>query len=44
MAETKMQRSKNDETGEPCFFERSGAEFNPHTGMGGMEVWVPVKS
>jgi AraC family transcriptional regulator len=28
---------------EPCFFERYSEEFNPHTGMGGMEVWVPVK-
>jgi AraC family transcriptional regulator len=29
---------------EPCFFERYGEQFNPHTGMGGMEVWVPIKS
>jgi AraC family transcriptional regulator len=30
--------------GDDCFFERYGEDFNPHTGMGGMEVWVPVKS
>ena len=30
--------------GEPCFFERYGEQSNPHSGMGGMEVWVPVKS
>jgi AraC family transcriptional regulator len=27
----------------PDFFERYGEEFNPQTGMGGMEVWVPIK-
>lgn len=27
----------------PCF-ERYTAEFNPQTGMGGMEVWIPLKS
>ena len=25
----------------PCF-ERYAAEFNPHTGMGGMEIWIPL--
>lgn len=28
----------------PAFFERYSEEFNPQTGMGGMEVWVPIKS
>jgi AraC family transcriptional regulator len=28
----------------PDFFERYSEEFNPRTGMGGMEVWVPIKS
>jgi AraC family transcriptional regulator len=28
----------------PDFFERYTEEFNPQTGMGGMEVWVPIKS
>jgi AraC family transcriptional regulator len=28
----------------PDFFERYTEEFDPHTGMGGMEVWVPIKS
>jgi AraC family transcriptional regulator len=26
----------------PDFFERYSEEFNPQTGMGGMEVWVPI--
>jgi AraC family transcriptional regulator len=30
--------------GAPDFFERYSEEFNPTTGMGGMEVWVPVKA
>jgi AraC family transcriptional regulator len=30
--------------GAPDFFERYSEEFDPQTGMGGMEVWVPVKS
>ncbi len=30
--------------GAPDFFERYSEEFNPSTGMGGMEVWVPVKA
>jgi AraC family transcriptional regulator len=28
----------------PCFFERYSEAFNPHTGMGGMEIWVPLAS
>jgi AraC family transcriptional regulator len=28
----------------PSFFERYSEEFDPHSGMGGMEVWVPLKS
>jgi AraC family transcriptional regulator len=30
--------------GAPDFFERYSEEFNPSTGMGGMEVWVPIKA
>jgi AraC family transcriptional regulator len=30
--------------GAPDFFERYSEEFDPQTGMGGMEVFVPVKS
>ena len=30
--------------GAPAFFERYGEEFNPQTGMGGIEVWVPLKA
>jgi hypothetical protein len=28
----------------PTFFERYSEEFDPRTGMGGMEVWVPIKA
>jgi AraC family transcriptional regulator len=28
----------------PDFFERYSEEFDPETGMGGMEVWVPIQS
>ena len=28
---------------EPSFLEHYGEAFDPKTGMGGMEVWVPVK-
>lgn len=30
--------------GSPDFFERYGSGFNPQTGMGDIEVWLPVKS
>ena len=30
--------------GVPDFFERYGEGFNPRTGMGDMEVWIPIKS
>ena len=30
--------------GAPDFFERYSEEFDPRTGMGGMEVWIPCKS
>ena len=28
----------------PNFFERYSEEFDPRSGMGGMEVWIPIKS
>jgi AraC family transcriptional regulator len=28
----------------PDFFELYSEEFDPRTGMGGMEVWIPLKS
>ena len=31
-------------SGAPCFFERYGEKFDPKTGMGDIEVWVPIKS
>lgn len=30
--------------GAPAFFERYGEMFDPQTGMGGIEVWLPIKS
>jgi AraC family transcriptional regulator len=33
-----------DDAETPAFFERYTEEFNPQTGMGGMEVWVPIES
>jgi AraC family transcriptional regulator len=32
------------EGGAPDFFERYSEEFNPQTGMNGIEVWVPIKA
>jgi len=29
--------------GVPDFFERYTEEFDPRTGMGGIEVWIPIK-
>jgi AraC family transcriptional regulator len=31
-------------TNGPDFFERYSEEFDPRTGMGGVEVWIPLKS
>lgn len=28
----------------PDLLERYGEEFNPQTGMGGMEIWIPIKA
>ena len=30
--------------GMPDFFERYGEDFDPRTGYGDVEVWVPIKS
>ena len=27
----------------PAFFERYGEAFDPQTGTGGIEVWLPIK-
>ena len=32
------------DTDTPAFLERYSEEFNPQTGLGGMEIWVPLKS
>ena len=29
--------------GAPDFFERYGEKFDPRTGMGDIEVWIPIK-
>jgi AraC family transcriptional regulator len=29
--------------GAPDFFERYTKDFNPQTGIGGMEIWIPIK-
>lgn len=34
--------ARDDEA--PNFFERYSEKFDPRTGMGGMEIWIPVKS
>ena len=31
-------------SGAPDFFERYGGGFDPRTGMGDIEVWIPIKS
>jgi AraC family transcriptional regulator len=31
-------------SGAPDFFERYGEDFDPRTGYGDVEVWIPVKS
>jgi predicted transcriptional regulator YdeE len=30
--------------GAPDFFERYGEKFDPRTGMGDIEVWIPIQS
>jgi len=42
LPESGYQHADDAET--PAFFERYTEEFNPQTGMGGMEVWVPLKA
>jgi AraC family transcriptional regulator len=32
------------EVADAPWFERYGEEFDPHTGMGGFEIWIPVKA
>ena len=38
------QSAASSDAETPAFFERYSEEFDPQTGMGGMEVWVPLKS
>jgi predicted transcriptional regulator YdeE len=38
-----LPNSGHEATGAPAF-ERYTEEFNPHTGMGGTEIWIPIKA
>ncbi len=38
-----LPNSGHEAADAPCF-ERYGEEFNPQTGMGGIEIWIPLKS
>ncbi|WP_227699737.1 GyrI-like domain-containing protein [Raoultella ornithinolytica] len=31
------------EAADAANFERYGAEFDPRTGTGGLEIWIPLK-
>jgi AraC family transcriptional regulator len=42
LPESGHQSAADAET--PSFFERYSEEFDPQTGFGGMEVWVPLQS
>jgi AraC family transcriptional regulator len=35
-------KASRPDAGAPDFFERYGEDFDPHLGMGGVEVWVPI--
>jgi AraC family transcriptional regulator len=37
-------RKKAETKGAPAFFERYGESFDPKTGKGDIEVWIPVES
>ena len=37
------QPSRHSGSETPAFFERYTEEFNPQSGMGGIEVWVPIR-
>ena len=37
-------KAGNTSANGPAFFERYGKGFDPKTGMGDIEVWVPVKA
>ena len=37
-------KSGHQHAGKPDLIERYSKEFNPDTGLGGMEVWIPVKA
>lgn len=36
-------KSGHQHAGTPNLIERYSKEFNPETGFGGMEVWIPIK-
>jgi AraC family transcriptional regulator len=37
-------KSGHQHAGNPNMIERYSKDFNPETGLGGMEVWIPIKS
>jgi AraC family transcriptional regulator len=37
-------KSGHQHAGTPNMLERYSKDFNPETGLGGMEVWIPVKA
>jgi AraC family transcriptional regulator len=39
-----LPRSGHEHAGKPDLLERYGEDFDPETGMGGMEVWIPIKA
>ena len=38
-----LPQSGHEPSGNPDFFEWYGEAFNPETGTGGMEIWVPIQ-
>jgi AraC family transcriptional regulator len=39
-----LPESGYEATGQPDFFERYGEQFNPETGTGDLELWLPVRA
>lgn len=39
-----LPQSGHEAAGNPDFFEKYGEAFDPRTGLGGLEVWLPVKA
>jgi predicted transcriptional regulator YdeE len=39
-----VKGTKDCEAGSAPSFKRYTQEFNPQTGMGGTEIWIPIKA